>query len=297
MEFAHAYDDKNIYSRLWPNMKQPTTILKNMGGRYFVPDPGTFSGERELTENEAVDVLFQSKAGVIKPSMMGGGAGVEVFEFGTIEPYAIAGILHKYSTDFIIQDVVKNHKSLKCFNPTSLNTCRIFTYRSVKNDNYVFLGAVIRFGGLGDFRDNASAGGGFCRVNENGVVGDTIFKYGSFEKRSLNKDKGLVNVSIPKFDEMIKCCRQLHNGLPYNDLVGWDVTLDETGDIVLIEYNYAPDIELLQMSEGPAFGDYTDEIMEKLTQPTTEDMIAVRRSFAAAPNKSMVIDMKKVGDL
>ena len=96
---------------------------------------------------------------------------------------------------------------------------------------------------------------------------------------------------------MVECCKALHHCLPYCDLVGWDITEDEDGDLILIEYNYAADSEFLQIFNGPAFGEYTDELMEHLTQPTSEDMITIRRSFANAPEKSMVIDLKKIGDL
>ncbi len=96
---------------------------------------------------------------------------------------------------------------------------------------------------------------------------------------------------------MIICCKALHQCLPYCDLVGWDITEDNEGDLVLIEFNYAADSEFLQIFNGPAFGDYTDELMDHIKQPISEEMIAIRRSFVNAPEKSMVIDMKKIGDL
>ena len=178
-----------------------------------------------------------------------------------------------------------------------MNTCRIFTYRHVGTRDYVYLGAVVRFGGKGSFRDNASSGGGFCKVDENGHIGDSIYHYKNFNKGSLREDKGIDNLVIPKFKEMIECCFTLHQGLPYNDLIGWDMTLDENGEIVLVEYNYAADAELIQISSGPLFGDYTDEIMERIMHPTTEELLMVKRSFEECPEKVYNIDLKKVGSL
>lgn len=297
MDFVHAYDDKCIYSKLFPNMKQPETVMKNMNGRYYIPCTSSYNGEKEIILNEAVDYLKSQDKCVIKPTMLGGGKGVQLFDFGNNSEETIIGLLNEYKAGFIIQKPVRNSDELKRLNPTSLNTCRIYTYRRVDSSEYVVLGSAIRFGGKGAFRDNACSGGGFCRINGDGRLDDTIYRYGHFEKGSLKQDKEINSLEIPQYEKMVECCKALHRCLPYCDLVGWDITEDEEGDLILIEYNYAGDSEFLQIFNGPAFGEYTDELMEKISHPTTEDMITIRRSFVHAPEKSMVIDMKKVGDL
>lgn len=297
MDFVHAFDDKCIYSKLFPNMKQPSTVMKNMNGRLYVSCSSSYNGEKELSVNEAVEYLKGQEKCVIKPTMEGGGRGVQLFDFGNSSTETIQKLLDEYKYGFIIQEPVKNSDELKRLNSTSLNTCRIYTYRRVDSSEYVVLGSAIRFGGKGAFRDNACSGGGFCRINSDGLLDDTIYRYGNFEKGSLKQDKGINSLYIPQYDKMVECCKALHSCLPYCDLVGWDITEDEEGDLILIEYNYAADSEFLQIFNGPAFGEYTDELMEHISQPTTEDMITIRRSFVNAPEKSMVIDMKKVGDL
>lgn len=297
MDFVHAYDDKCIYSKLFPNMKQPKTVMKNMNGRFYIPCASSYNGEEELTLNQAIEYLKSQEKSVIKPTMLGGGKGVQLYDFSENSEETIKELLKEYKSGFIIQRPVKNSDELKRLNPTSLNTCRIYTYRRVDSSEYVVLGSAIRFGGKGSFRDNACSGGGFCRINEDGRLDDTIYRYKFFEKGSLKHDKCIDCLFIPQYDKMVECCLALHRCLPYCDLVGWDITEDEEGDLILIEYNYAADSEFLQIFNGPAFGEYTDELMEKLMQPISEDMITIRRSFANAPEKSMVIDMKKVGDL
>lgn len=297
MDFVHAYDDKCIYSRLFPNMKQPIAVLKNMNGRYFIPCSNSYSGEDEISQNEAIDYLKLQGDCVIKPSMTGGGTDVQLYDFSSNNRVDIKALLDTYKTSFIVQKPIKNSDELKRLNPTSLNTCRIYTYRRVDSSEYVVLGSAIRFGGKDSFRDNACSGGGFCKINDDGLLDDTIYRYRHFEKGSLKQDKRIDRLVIPQYDKMVECCKSLHRCLPYCDLVGWDITEDEEGELILIEYNYAADSEFLQIFNGPAFGDYTDELMEKLTQPTSEEMIAIRRSFINAPEKSMVIDLKKIGDL
>lgn len=297
VDFVHAYDDKCIYSKLFPNMKQPGTVLKNMNGRYYIPYENSYNGEKEINLKEAVEYLRTQKESVIKPSMGSGGKNVQLYNFGTSDGDKIEKLLQSYNSNFIIQEPIRNSSELKKLNSTSLNTCRIYTYRRVDSSEYVVLGSAVRFGGKDSFRDNACSGGGFCRINDDGGLDDTIYRYRHFEKGSLKQDKGIDSLYVPQYDKMIACCKALHQCLPYCDIVGWDITEDEVGDLILIEFNYAADSEFLQIFNGPAFGEYTDELMEKLTQPTSEDMITIRRSFANAPEKSMVIDLKKVGDL
>lgn len=297
MDFVHAYDDKCIYSKLFPNMKQPEVLLKNMNGRYFVSSEDTYNGEKEVSLTEAVKYLMTQKKGVIKPSMTGGGRNVRLFDFSSSGESAIEGLLCDYHSDFIIQQQIRNSSELKRLNPSSLNTVRIYTYRRVDSCEYVVLGSAIRFGGNGSLQDNACAGGGFCRINDDGRLDDRIYHFRHFEKGSLKQDKGIDSLYVPQYDKMVECCKSLHRCLPYIDLIGWDITEDEEGDLILIEYNYAADSEFLQIFNGPAFGEFTDELMEKIKQPTSEDMITIHRSFVDAPEKGMTINMKIVGDL
>ena len=53
--------------------------------------------------------------------------------------------------------------------------------------------------------------------------------------------------------------KDLHSRLPYFRLIGWDISVDTNGDPVMIEWNKGA--ELSQVAHGPAFGDYTEEIL------------------------------------
>ena len=49
---------------------------------------------------------------------------------------------------------------------------------------------------------------------------------------------------------------------PLVRIVGWDIAVDEEGDPVFIEFNCNPGQN--QMTYGPTFGDYTDEVLEEV---------------------------------
>jgi hypothetical protein len=59
---------------------------------------------------------------------------------------------------------------------------------------------------------------------------------------------------IPKFKEAIDLCVALHSKVPHFTIIGWDVTVDNTDQIRLMEWNLNhPDIKFSEASTGPCF--------------------------------------------
>lgn len=170
-------------------------------------------------------------------------------------------------------------------NPTSLNTCRLYTYRRVGTSEYMLLGAAVRFGGKGAYRDNACTGGGFCKINDDGSVEDAIHNYRRFGWGSLKAEKGLEGLRIPNYDKVLETALRLHKSIPYMDLIGWDIAVDEEGEPVLIELNQYPDCEFLQIFNGPMFGEYTDELLERISKHHIEAVTVYKRSFENGPKQ------------
>ena len=72
---------------------------------------------------------------------------------------------------------------------------------------------------------------------------------------------------IPKYSEAVDLCKKLHTELLYFDLVSWDIAISSQSEVYLIEYNIlGPSIDLHQLSNGPLFGDLTDEVIASLSQ-------------------------------
>ena len=69
----------------------------------------------------------------------------------------------------------------------------------------------------------------------------------------------LDNYLIPSFDMVLAFVKDLHTRLPYFKLIGWDISVDINGQPVMIEWNRSA--ELSQVAHGPAFGEYTEEIL------------------------------------
>ena len=278
MNLSMAYVDKNMYFRHFPDVRQPKTIFHNMSGRFYTTEM------QEATFDEAVDTLSRTERFIVKPAIESGrGRDVKMWIGGGISE--LRNILNDYESNYIIQEVVTQHPDMGKLNPTSLNTCRLYTYRRVGTSEYMLLGAAVRFGGKGAYRDNACTGGGFCKINDDGSVEDAIHNYRRFGWGSLKTEKGLEGLRIPNYDKVLETALRLHKSIPYMDLIGWDIAVDEDGEPVLIELNQYPDCEFLQIFNGPMFGEYTDELLERISKHHIEAVTVYKRSFENGPKQ------------
>ena len=200
---------------------------------------------------------------IIKPTLSSHGNGVKklhihngmVDEKGT----SLKDLLVKYKKDYLIQDLVKQHPDMNALNPDSINTIRIVTYRQGM-DVYV-LYAAIRIGRKGQQIDNESAGGISTKINMDGTL--SKFAYGAPGQDKIETtDSGvrLDGYQVPSFEKALAVVKEQHLNLPFQDLVGWDICIDENGDPVMLEWNTTP--ELSQSAVGPAFGDYTEMVVK-----------------------------------
>lgn len=278
MNLSMAYVDKNAYSIHYPSVKQPRTILHNMSGRFYT------EAMTEVSLEEAVKLLAAKDRFIVKPSIESGrGRDVKLVNGGGI--LTIEQVLKDYESNYIIQEVVRQHPILGQLNETSLNTIRLYTYRVIGTGEYVLLGAAVRFGGKGAFRDNACTGGGYCKVFDDGTIDDKIHNHQRFGWGSLKTEKGIENLVIPNYDKVIETVLNLHKTIPYMDLIGWDIAVDEEGVPILIELNQYPDCEFIQIFNGPMFGDYTDELMEHISKHRIEAVTVYKRSFENGPKQ------------
>lgn len=250
-----AYTDKNITDVILPPSIQPRIYLKNING-YFYYDGNPVS------EQDAILLCKNVGEVIIKPSLTARGKGVAKHNIengiSVEKGLNLKQIFDEYKKDFLIQECVRQHKDMGVLNPTSLNTIRIMTYRSGMEIKVIY--AVVRIGRLGAVIDNESAGGISAVINKDGTIGK--YAYGAPGVDNVEfTDVGirLLGYKIPSFEDALQLVKDCHYKLPYFDLLAWDVAINEKGVPVLIEFNMTPDLS--QSANGPAFGEYTDEIL------------------------------------
>ena len=255
--FSLAYVDKGFYDTLFPDVNRPKTFVKNVNGFYY-------DDKNSISKEEAISRCMNLKDAVIKPSVLGTwGEGVKLFhtDNGFIPELnmSVADLFAHYNKSFIVQSKLEQHPDLAKLNPTSVNTIRVMSYR--RENEVIILYAVIRIGRMGKVVDNETAGGIKADIDlETGRIKGPAFGNPT-EPNMPQTDSGAVldNYLIPSFPQVLDFVKSLHLRLPYFRLIGWDISVDTNGMPILIEWNRKA--ELSQVAHGPAFGDYTEEIL------------------------------------
>lgn len=124
--------------------------------------------------------------------------------------------------------------------------------------------AIMRIGATGSIVDNAHAGGCFVGIDNNGHFHHNVLnQYGEI----YNNFNGIDFTSdyYPNWEQVTTFALDVCYKIIHHRLVALDIVLDNTGTPVLIEFNSIPGCYspwLFQYTVGPAFGVFTDEILD-----------------------------------
>ncbi|RHR80926.1 sugar-transfer associated ATP-grasp domain-containing protein [Odoribacter sp. AF15-53] len=253
---SKAYADKNFTERLFPEMLQPKTIVKNINGFYYLRG-------KPIAKEEALSICNNLSDAVIKQAMETS-QGKSVIRFSssdgmtTCKGLSVQKLFDLYKKNYIVQEVVRQHAILSKLNPTSLNTVRLTTFR--REEDVVVLTSLLRMGRKDALVDNVSVGGVFCEISPDGRLKAPAYSIKPTGRYDYN-DFGVKyeGIQVPQYEEIVRKAKEMHLQLPYTRIVGWDFTVDEDSQVVLIELNlHSPGVYQLI---GPALGEYTDEIL------------------------------------
>ncbi|NYJ28035.1 sugar-transfer associated ATP-grasp domain-containing protein [Allomuricauda sp. ARW1Y1] len=252
-----AWEDKNLIEKFLTPEITPKTYVKNCNGFYYIND-------NPDSKEAAIKYVSQLDNFVIKPSMgTYGGEGVKKIELSNSKDRfeLLDSIFTEYSKDFTVQEVLKQSPKLAELNPTSINTVRIISY--LRPSETVILSGIIRIGKSGVFTDNFALGGVVCGIDKTGKLKKyAVDKYG-FETTETESGVIFDGFPIPEYNKIVETIKNLHTKLPYFKLVSWDIMVNEKSEVKIIEYNtFGQGINGHQITNGPLFGDYFDEILE-----------------------------------
>ena len=254
---AKAYCDKNVCDLLFPGENVAHYVLKNMHGYYY------YEG-KPVSYEEALSLCRDLKDIIVKPSLSSKGKGVQLMNFsdGVNEKgESIEQVFKQYKEDFLFQKRVHQHKDMAALNPTSLNTIRVLSYRSGLEVLIIY--SVVRIGRKGSVVDNQSAGGISTTISKEGKLGKVAFG-GYSTDNILETDTGIVleDYQIPSYDKAIEMVKRMHMNLPYFNIIGWDLAIEEDGSPILIEINTNPGLSQSAFKSG--MGEYTGRIIKEL---------------------------------
>src|SRR3989338_3175114 len=262
---ALAYADKNLYDKYYRSILFPEVLLRNIHGAFYDAEYNRISGD--------IYGHFDSEDKVIiKPSLESmSGRNVTLFIKNSDGKFYNGNkvldreyLSKRFKKNFLIQRYINQHKFFRQFNPTSVNTVRIFTYRSVRSNDVVILGAVLRIGRENSVVDNQSAGGIACEIKDSGLLAEYALdlkwnKYYTFAGPKRFSETG----KIYKFDEMKDSALKVAKENYHFRVLGLDMCVDDRDQVRVIEINnHYIGIDLHQSSGCPLFKKYTDDVIE-----------------------------------
>tara|TARA_Y100001970_G_scaffold27492_1_gene33557 strand:- start:15230 stop:16351 length:1122 start_codon:yes stop_codon:yes gene_type:complete len=267
-KFNLSYADKNNLNKIVNSDMLCHIFVRNIDGVFYDNNYNMIS----VNNSNLFGFLKDNDKVIIKKSFdSAGGRSLNLFfkknhKYLSKEKVTLSiDYLNKiYLKNYLIQEYIIQHAYYEKFNQSSVNTVRVMTYRSVKNEKVNILHSVLRFGAENKFVDNQASGGFSCGIDKNGLLNDFYIdknckKYDI--KKVLNDYRG--NEIVYKFDEIIRKSKSLAKLFPYHRIIGFDFCVDIDGNIKLIEINNnSIEINFIQISCGPLFGEFTDEIID-----------------------------------
>ncbi len=277
------YSDKNFFDILFPQGTLPQTFLRKIRNNYYDKSFNI------IPRNKINDFLNDLNCAnlIIKPSLSESGVGV--VKFSNINGVYMNNERTVLTIDYleknfdygcIVQESFQQHEFFSNFNPTSVNTIRIASYRT-PDGTIKILNSIIRIGSKGSVVDNAHAGGKFIGVKPNGTLCNQLCdQFGRTQAVFNDIDFSQHNFVVPNWDLIQQKVIELSKYVIHHDLMAWDVILDTEGNPHIIELNIGGFSGwLFQFTSGPMFGDYADLIMKS----------AIKRLYKTAKLKILFI--------
>lgn len=246
--------NKGMYGFIFNDVNRPCELIRCCNGNLYDKNNHLISLEQGIDE-----ILAYNLDVIIKPTVdTYGGHGVKIIANYTKE--VLNDIIKGYGDNYVVQMLVAQSEQTKRFNPTSLNTFRIITL--FLNGKITVLSSIFRCGGKGAIVDNASSGGMFIGIKENGQ----LTRGTSYTQLEINESPIGLRFSeykIEHFDKVLKFAKSLHERIPLCAFAGWDIALNENNQPVFMEVNLnCPDVWLMQVLNGPIFGERFEEVIK-----------------------------------
>ncbi len=271
--YEDTWRDKNLFDRLLPGVPFPETYGKCIRDRFLTVD-GTYLSRDERGIVSFAKAVWETMKGpgevIVKNSRDSGfGRGVEMFSIASQED--CVSMLNQCAArkNFIIQKRIHQHDALRVFNASSTNMLRVCSWR---HDGEVdILYGAVRAGIDGSITDVAFVDG----VETVRLIG--ITQDGCFADKMLDQDGVCVKelpkgVKVPAWDAIKRIIRENHLFADNFDIIGWDFTINEEGEPKCLEWNIQwPGTVFYQYTNGPLFGDKTEQVLAFLKDKKNQD--------------------------
>lgn len=263
LPFRFALEDKSYLDIRFPDVKQAVTVCRRIAGEFY-------DEKMELIQPDDAVRLCLAREGelFIKPSLYTGfGRGIKSFVPSELASgpadespeEKMRELFREVGANCIVQEKIRQHEVLSAFNPEAVSTIRVL---SLFIEGKVYIPNVylrVAVPGL----SHVVVGSEYnAEILPDGSISYKICleEGGWFDNRKDGIfDESLV---IPGMDRVKETVKRLHPKVGHLKWIGWDFTLDEDGEPLLIEFNTTPGDNAQRVCGRPLFGEMTDWVLE-----------------------------------
>lgn len=238
IEFTHKLNSKDCYELFDDKVKFNRRFKDFIGREWIDLNDCTFEDFKAFCGKR--DVFFA------KQPVSYGGLGVKKIDLSACPD--LGGLYKSLKEEklYLCEEAIVQHPDMSAVCPTSVNTVRVVTLLSSKNEPQIIY-ALMRMSSDGSGVDNISSGGMYAPVNDDGTITKPAFAQNAgkyYEKHPVTGVR--INAfKVPLFDEVKALVRAAALVEPKLRYVGWDVAVTEKGP-VLVEGNNFPSYDMIQ---------------------------------------------------
>lgn len=273
-EFIRSAADKCYQDHWFPEVRRAQTICRRISGLCFD------AAMHMIPESEAVKLCLGHEGGlVIKPSVYSSNSqNIYMIDPSCCSEEEILRIFNTVGANLIAQEKIRQHPELARLNPDSVNTIRVNSL--LTEDGVSIPSSSIRAGAPGEDCVAVGSGGFFAEImDDDSLSRKALIDSVEWKDPGRGREEQLhhtlrwasdgaggrydAGFRMPAMEKIRSQVKMLHPRLAHFKFIGWDWTVDEEGEPVLIEFNGSPGIIVSQMiSARPVFGEKTDWILE-----------------------------------
>lgn len=249
-------DDKIIFHDIMTYYGLPVPV------RYFTFRNGEFRNTSKFITDAEVNRILDGITDdriFVKNFTGGAASGISIltkkkgiFVDTDEEPINASTIRTKYANqDVFFEKLITQEPILKQFNPDTVNTIRVLTFKNR------IISATVRFGRKGSFVDNISKGGVAVNIDiQTGMLSSYGMRKYDIKHYSEHPDSHLKfkGTYVTQWPEVKAIVEKTLKYLPYYQSVGFDVATTKTGPVI-IEINTGAGINLSQIGREEGLRD------------------------------------------
>ncbi len=267
--FVLAWRDKNYFEKYLPDVPFPRTVVRRIHKRFYDQKWNPLGDSLDAI----CDILLPVQNVIVKDALdTGEGRGVKKYSLRTKDD--VQKLLDDWkSSNYLIQEVIRQHPFFAQFNESSVNMMRINSWRH--GNKIEILSPVLRYGIPGFVTDVAFVNGTeivkAVGISLDGYLNETAIALDGSKTptRDLIRNPG---ERVPFWDEIIEIIKTNAPKLQHFDIVGWDFTVSADERPICIEYNIQrPSTVLCQPNNGPFFAEHTDEMLAFLKEENNRE--------------------------